>query len=552
VGVLWRSIWMRLIGGSAITPEMNDRRQISMPRPQRPGLEQIRYLGAIGVHQLFPRISYVPNWGIPVLTCKVITSELLLKVQEDLNRKWSPTTHESVRESDIAGIPRAHAIKHNECAPLRPVRKDSLGTEIGTRERVERSRGAAYNGMTFCHDRHHLRTCMMPMTVVAKDRVDLLQASFLELFGQTPRIYRAPARVNLIGEHTDYNDGFVMPAAIGFSTLVAGATRSDQKLVVYSEQFGETAELDMSALAGPPRRHWSDYVRGVAAELTELGRVVGTNLLISSDVPLGAGLSSSAALEVSTALALSSLSDLQLPLLELVKLSQRAEHKFAGTLCGIMDQFIATFGQSGNALLLDCRSLEYRPVPIPNDVCLVICNSMVKHELASGEYNKRRADCDAGVLEISKYVAGIKALRDVSTTQLETYRLLLSSLVYRRCRHVITENERTQAAATALCNGDSQMFGQLMYASHRSLAEEYQVSCPELDLLVEAASKCPGVYGARMTGGGFGGCTINLVHVDAVGEFARVLREQYEKDTGITPSVYVSQPSQGAGPVRMR
>jgi galactokinase len=379
--------------------------------------------------------------------------------------------------------------------------------------------------------------------------LDSLRSDFVESFREAPRVYRAPARVNLIGEHTDYNDGFVMPAAIGFNTWVAASSRQDAKLVVRSEHFSETVELDLGVLAGSPRRHWSDYVRGVAAELSAIGKVVGANLLIRSDVPLGAGLSSSAALEVSAALALADLSNIDISPMEVVKLSQRAEHKFAGTLCGIMDQFVATFGQAGNALLIDCRSLQYYPVPIPNDVRLVICNSMVKHELASGEYNKRRGDCENGVQVIRKYIPGIEALRDLSITDLEQYEPLLSPRVYRRCRHVVTENDRAQAAARAMGTGDSEEFGRLMYASHRSLKEDYQVSCEELDHLVEIASQCAGVYGARMTGGGFGGCTVNLVHMNAVAEFNRIVANEYRNATGITPNIYICQASQGAGPI---
>jgi galactokinase len=381
---------------------------------------------------------------------------------------------------------------------------------------------------------------------VTRNDAASLRASFRERFGTPAEIFRAPARVNLIGEHTDYNDGFVMPAAIGFHTWVAASPRTDEKLVVHSEHFGETVELDLKALDGPPQRHWSDYVRGVAAELGTKGRVLGANLLIRSDVPIGAGLSSSAALEVSTALALSRLSKIPLPSLELVKLSQRAEHKFAGTLCGIMDPFIATFGQSGKALLLDCRSLEYQSVPIQEDVRFVICNSMVKHELASGEYNKRRADCEAGVMELSKHIPEVKALRDISLEQLQQFKDLLPDRIYRRCHHVVTENDRTQAASLALSRGDAEEFGQLMYASHRSLREDYEVSCPELDLLVQIATNCPGVYGARMTGGGFGGCTINLVKADCVEAVRQELVRNYESQTGIRPGVFASEAEKGA------
>jgi galactokinase len=367
------------------------------------------------------------------------------------------------------------------------------------------------------------------------------------MFAASPRIFRAPGRVNVIGEHTDYNDGFVMPAAIEFYTWVAAAKRNDRVVEVYSGHFDEKVSLSLDALAGPPRRHWSDFVRGVAATFERAGhKLTGANLAIYGEVPIGAGLSSSASLEVATALALISLSGIDLPRLELVKLSQKAEHEFVGTLCGIMDQFIASFGVAGHALMLDCRSLEYQLLPIPQDVRLVVCNSMVKHELASGEYNHRRADCETGVNLLQPHLPRIHALRDVTLADLEAYKHLLPATVYRRCRHVVTENQRVLAAAKALQSGDSDRFGHLMYRSHASLRDDYEVSCRELDLLVHLASSSPGVYGARMTGGGFGGCTVNLVKTGAAGAFKTHIAQAYEQATGVAPEIYVCEPAQGA------
>jgi galactokinase len=355
--------------------------------------------------------------------------------------------------------------------------------------------------------------------------------------------------VNLIGEHTDYNDGFVMPAALGFSTWVAAGERPNRACRVHSEQFNETVDLPLDSLAGPPKKHWSDFIRGVAAVLQVDGyRLSGANLLIEGQVPIGAGLSSSASLEVATALAWLAISRTECPPLNLVKMCQRAEHEYVGTRCGIMDQFVAVFGRVGHALMLDCRSLEYEALGIPNDVRLVICNSMVKHELAAGEYNRRRADCETGVKILRQQLSKISALRDVTLADLEENKNELPELVYRRCRHVIAENQRVLAAAQSLKSGDLNQFGKLMYESHRSLRDDYEVSCRELDLLVEIASTCDGVYGSRMTGGGFGGCTISLVRADAADRFQAKLREQYASETNISADLYVCSAAEGAGP----
>lgn len=383
--------------------------------------------------------------------------------------------------------------------------------------------------------------------VMSEPAGDLVAAKFQEKYGASPRIFRAPGRVNLIGEHTDYNDGFVMPAAIGSYTWIAAARREDHILEVYSGHFDEKINLSLDRLAGPPRRHWSDFIRGVAATLQDAGHLLsGANLFIHGEVPLGAGLSSSASLEVCTALALSSLSGIDVPFLELVKLCQKAEHEYVGTRCGIMDQFIASFGAAGHALMLDCRSLEYELLPMPQDVRLVVCNSMVKHELASGEYNLRRADCEAGVKLLQPYLPEIRALRDVQIADLEAYQQVLPTTVYRRCRHVVTENQRVLEAAKALQSGDVDRFGHLMYRSHASLRDDYQVSCRELDLLVHLASSSPDVYGARMTGGGFGGCTVNLIKTDAASSFKTHIAQAYMESTGIAPEIYIYEPAQGA------
>src|SRR5579864_3121361 len=371
---------------------------------------------------------------------------------------------------------------------------------------------------------------------------------FEQAHGTHPLIFRAPGRVNLIGEHTDYNDGFVMPAAIGFYTWVAASQRADRNLHIHSDEFSETLTLSLDELAGPPRHHWSDFVRGVAAVLQSSGQhLSGANLMIEGQVPIGAGLSSSASLEVASALALLSAARSEVAPFELVKICQRAEHEYVGTRCGIMDQFIAVFGQSGHALMLDCRTLDSESLTLPANARLVISNSMVKHNLAGGEYNNRRADCETGVSILRKSLPQVRALRDVTLAQLEAHRKELPEVVYRRCRHVISENQRVLDAASALRSGDLDGFGQLMYASHRSLRDDYEISVSELDLLVEIASECEGVYGSRMTGGGFGGCTISLVQSECVEEFQRTITHKYKDATGISAPIYVCSAAQGAG-----
>ena len=377
---------------------------------------------------------------------------------------------------------------------------------------------------------------------------ELLSDEFQRCYRTRPAIFRAPGRVNLIGEHTDYNDGFVMPAAIGFYTWIAASPRPDRTLHVRSGEFNETIDLSLDSLGGPPRKHWSDFVRGVAAVLQSRGvQLAGANLIIQGQVPIGAGLSSSASLEIATGLALLATSQTEVPPLDLVRIAQRAEHQYVGTLCGIMDQFIAVFATSGHALMLDCRSLESQSLLVPDDAKLVICNSMVKHELASGEYNRRRAECETGVKVFQRSMPSVQALRDVGLADLERHKAELTDVVYRRCRHVISENQRVLDAAESLRARDLDRFGQLMYESHRSLQKDYEVSSTELDLLVDIADSCEGVYGSRMTGGGFGGCTITLVRAHSVEAFREKITQTYKEKTGITADLYVCSAAQGAG-----
>jgi len=377
-----------------------------------------------------------------------------------------------------------------------------------------------------------------------------LKQRFESKFGAEPQLFRAPGRVNLIGEHTDYNDGFVMPAAIDMYTWVALAQRPDRKLVIASENFSEELQFDLDDPNPLPRKHWSDYPRGVAVIFEKTGHhLKGANLLICGEVPLGSGLSSSAAIEVATALALLGNSGIEIGQVALARMCQRAENEFVGMRCGIMDQFISLCGHAGQALMLDCRSLEYRLLPLPEEARLVICNTMVKHELASGEYNKRRADCEAGVRYLSRRLPHIKALRDLNSQELDQYGQELDETVMRRARHVVSEDERVQQAAEALASGDLKAFGQLMEQSHRSLRCDFEVSCAELDTMVELARKVEGVYGARMTGGGFGGCTINLVKASQVARFKDIVAQGYRQATGLTPQIFVLVAAEGGGRV---
>lgn len=361
------------------------------------------------------------------------------------------------------------------------------------------------------------------------------------------RAFQAPGRVNLIGEFTDYNDGFVMPAAVEFSTTVAVTKRPDRRLAMHSAGMNQHREFPLDDRTAHTSGDWSDYVRGVAVTLERLGhRLHGADLEIHGDVPMGAGLSSSASIEVATALALIGVSGLSLPLKEIAELCQRAENDFAGSRCGIMDQFISCFGKAGHALLLDCRSLDSRLIPIPPAVRLVICNTMVRHQHAGGEYNNRRADCEAGVRHFARAIPHVRALRDVTLADLSRYREGLAEPVFRRCRHVISENARVERAAQALGQCDLDTLGALMGESHRSLRDDFEVSCPELDLMVGLALASPGIRGARMTGGGFGGCAISLVEQHCVDAFVKNVREGYRKATGTTPELYVTSAADGA------
>jgi galactokinase len=374
---------------------------------------------------------------------------------------------------------------------------------------------------------------------------DLIE-EFDRKFGGHPRIIQAPGRVNLIGEHTDYNDGFVLPAAIQFQTSVAIARRKDNRLVLFSANYREQVEFDLEDLPAVARGHWSDYALGVARKLRTAGTPLpGSNLLILGEVPQGAGLSSSASLEVALCGAFLHAASAAMKGSDIARLCQAAENEFVGSRCGIMDQFVSVHGRKDHALLLDCRTLIYEHQPLIEGVRLVICNTMMRHAHAGGEYNQRREQCDAAVRFFKERKPGVRALRDVSMEDFQKYQADLPEIIRKRARHVIAENARVIRASDALARHDSVLFGQLMWESHASLRDDFQVSCRELDFLVKFAEKATGVYGARMTGGGFGGCTVNLVKAEAVEEFRDKIEDEYERATGKRPEIYVCSASQG-------
>jgi galactokinase len=380
------------------------------------------------------------------------------------------------------------------------------------------------------------------MSVQARD----LAVEFAYRFGRVPTVSRAPGRVNLIGEHTDYNDGFVMPAALEFATLAAASPRPDRRLRVYSMIMDETREFELDSPPAAAAGDWADYILGVALMLEKSERrLSGTDLVVWTDVPLGAGLSSSAALEVSCAHALLTAAGLPFEPIETAKICQRAENDFVGMRCGVMDQYISCRGVAGHALLIDCRSLASRNVAIAPNLRILVANSMVRHQHAGGEYNARREACEEGVRLLSRSLGPIKALRDVTADQLEANRSKLPDLIYRRCRHIVTENARVLEAERALEAGDFVACGQAMNRSHVSMRDDFEITCPEVDTLVGLAQTLEGVYGSRMTGGGFGGCTVSLVEASAIERATRMMIDGYRVATGLETEIFACAPSDG-------
>ncbi len=376
----------------------------------------------------------------------------------------------------------------------------------------------------------------------------MIEETFQKIFAAPPEVVvRAPGRVNLIGEHTDYNDGFVLPAAIDRHITFAGRRRDDRTVRAHSADFGDSIEFSLDNIQRDDVHSWSNYLRGVSKFLEEDGhRLAGADVVFGGNVPRESGLSSSAALEVGAAAFWRRLMGLQIDPVYAAKLSRRAENEFVGVPCGIMDQFISALGRQDHALFLDCRDLTYRHVPLRGDVKIVVCNSGVKRALAQSEYEVRLKQCRQAVSQLGTAGLAVKSLRDVDSADLEAGRKALAELLLRRARHVVTENERVLEAVKVLEEGDLERFGELMNASHVSLRDDYEVSSKELDVLVEVAWQQPGVLGARMTGAGFGGCTVNLVRRDAAEAFAEAVARGYQEALGLKAEVYVCQASEGA------
>jgi galactokinase len=366
-------------------------------------------------------------------------------------------------------------------------------------------------------------------------------------FGQPARAFAAPARVNLIGEHTDYTGGLVMPMAIGFRTVATISAREDGRAVFYSENYGEEASFEIASLGRSPEGRWSDYPAGVVWSLRQEGVAVGGfNMTLVGDVPLGAGLSSSASIEVAVALALLWQAKIVLPLKTVAKLCRHAENEYVGAKSGIMDQFVVAGGVAHRAMMLDCRSLEFELLPLPDAVRVVISNSMVRHDNAAGGYGDRSDEVEAGQAVLRRERPGIELLRDATLADLEACKDKMCAASFARCRHIITENARVLEAREALLRSDVKRFGELMVAAHASMRDDFAASCPEVDTLVEIAMRQPGCYGARITGGGFGGCTVNIVSADQAEEFVQAVRQEYAAAIGIQAQCFVCEASDGA------
>ncbi|MCE5266785.1 MAG: galactokinase [Planctomycetaceae bacterium] len=373
------------------------------------------------------------------------------------------------------------------------------------------------------------------------EKADLV-AHFTRRFGEPPRwVVRAPGRVNLIGEHTDYNDGFVLPMAIDRAVWIALRPRNDRTVAVYSADYDETSEFSLDTLQRG-KAGWVEYLKGTAWSLQQGGhRLVGWEGVLAGDVPLGAGLSSSAAVEMATARALAVAGLLDWKPAAMAKLGQRAENQWVGVNCGIMDQLISAAGRADHALLIDCRSLALTPVPLPSGVAVVVLDTSTRRGLIDSAYNERRGQCEAAARQF-----GVPALRDVTFAEFQRSAKSLDEVTRRRARHVITENERTVRAAEVMRRGDAAELGRLMAESHRSLRDDYEVSSKALDVMVECATAHEGCLGARMTGAGFGGCAMALVRAEAAQDFAAKTATAYERKTGNKPAVYVCRATNGA------
>ncbi len=364
-----------------------------------------------------------------------------------------------------------------------------------------------------------------------------IRQQFEERFHSVPLMVKSPGRINLIGEHTDYNNGFVLPAAIDKFICVGIQKRNDNEIHLYSNEFKEGVTASLQNLA-TPGKHWPVYILGVLDQLQKANyKVGGFNLIVDGDVPIGAGMSSSAAVECASIFALNELFAFGISKMDMVKMAQKAEHEFAGVMCGIMDQFASMFGKEGMVINLDCETLAYEYVPIDlSGLTILLFDSGVKHSLASSEYNVRRQQCEAGVALIQKGEPQVNSLRKVTLPMLEKY--VKDEVIFKRCKYVVEEIERLQTACEDLKNGAMEAFGKKMFATHDGLKNLYEVSCKELDVLVDAVKNNENVIGARLMGGGFGGCTINLVKEAAAAEIIKETAEKYKQQTGMELKTY--------------
>lgn len=376
--------------------------------------------------------------------------------------------------------------------------------------------------------------------------IEIVKKKYEELFNEKPLVFSSPGRINLIGEHTDYNMGFVLPAAINRAIYFAAQKRSDNICKIFSIDMDDSIEFSLNNIIKQGKQ-WSNYLLGTVDQLLKNGfKISGFNCVFGGDIPIGAGLSSSAALEAGLAFVINHIFNLNISKLNLVKIAQKAENEFVGVQCGIMDQYANIFGRAGNVLRLDCRSLEYKYFPFEyEDISVVLFDSNVSHSLASSEYNKRRKECNEGVAVIKREYQDVESLRDVSMEILVDFRSKMDEKIYKRCKYVVEENDRLLLACDALSEHDLKLFGALMYLTHEGLSKDYEVSCKELDYLVELTKENPAIYGSRMMGGGFGGCTINLIETDAVKSISEEISELYKKKFSRNVKIYDTKISSG-------
>lgn len=381
------------------------------------------------------------------------------------------------------------------------------------------------------------------------DRINRIKEDFSELFGTSPAvIVKGPGRVDLMGSHTDYNDGFVLPVAVNVDVLAGGRLRDDNKVAVYSANFEQLVEFPLDAIEYDNVNTWSNYVRGVIHFLQEAKvKLRGANIVLHGNVPIGSGLSSSAAIEMAVGFLFQTLVGFEMSGADLALIGQKAENKFVGVNTGIMDQFISRLGKKDAALFLDCRTLEYEHLPLDTSkVKIVVCDTMKRRGLVGSEYDTRRAQCEEGARLFAQWYPNVKALRDVTSEMLEKHKSELPEVVAKRAAHVVGENERVVESKNVLQSGDFVEFGKLMNASHDSARDLYQVSCPELEAMVEVTRAAPGALSGRMAGAGFGGCTVSLVNDESVEQFLQVASVEYERKTQLTPSLYVCTAEDGA------